>query len=66
MRDLDQGDRTLSQRAAEQVRGAVLGNHPMHVGPEDRDGLGRIEVQTDRGPALGGARGEADDSHTAW
>ena len=65
MRDLDQRDRALGKRAAEEIRRAVLGDDPVDVGTWDRHRLARTELERDGGAARRRPRGEADDRHAA-
>src|SRR5436190_5765456 len=48
---VDQRDGTLGERATEQVRGPVLGDHPVNVRARDRHRLPWAELDRDRGPA---------------
>src|SRR5262249_58892763 len=51
MRDLDQCQRSLTNRFAEQVRDAVLGDHIVHVRPRDPYAIASLK----RGLVSGGA-----------
>jgi hypothetical protein len=63
MRDLNECHRTLGERLPEQIGGAVFGDHPVHVGARNRDGLPRLELRADRRSAIRSAGGQTDDRH---